>query len=41
MLKAALAKLAQSDAVKRYLSQQQRFMEDDAREGAKPCAVRQ
>jgi hypothetical protein len=39
LLKAALAKLAQSDAVKRYLSQQQRFMEDDAREGAKPCAA--
>jgi mono/diheme cytochrome c family protein len=40
MLKAALAKLAQSDAVKRYLSQQQRFMDDAARDGADPCAAR-
>lgn len=40
MLKAAFAKAAQSDIVKRYLSQQQRFMEGADRENIKGCESR-
>ena len=39
-LKAAVAKAAQSDIVKRYLSQQRRFMEDAGREGTDGCGAR-
>ena len=37
MLKAALKQAAQSDAVKQYLSQQQRFLDDVNRGGAEGC----
>jgi hypothetical protein len=37
MLKAAIAKAAQSDVVKRYLSQQQRFLEGPERDG---CGIK-
>ena len=38
MLKAALKQAAQSDAVKQYLSQQQRFLDDVNRDTADACA---
>jgi mono/diheme cytochrome c family protein len=37
MLKAAIAKAAQSDVVKRYLAQQQRYLDESGREGAESC----
>jgi mono/diheme cytochrome c family protein len=37
-LKAALAKIKESDVLKRYLSQQQRFLADVNRESADPCS---
>jgi mono/diheme cytochrome c family protein len=39
MLKAALKQAAQSDAVKQYLAQQQRFMDDMRRDGAEGCGA--
>jgi hypothetical protein len=39
MLKAAIAKVAQSDAFKNYLAEQKRFMEEAGREGAGGCAA--
>lgn len=39
-LKEAISKVLQSDAVKRYMAEQKRFMEDPTREGADPCAAR-
>lgn len=39
-LKAAIAKVMQSDAVKQMMAEQKRFMEDPARDGADPCAAR-
>jgi mono/diheme cytochrome c family protein len=38
-LKQAISKVMESDAVKRYMAEQKRFMEDPAREGADPCAA--
>ena len=38
MLKAALKQAAQSDAVKQYLAQQQRFMDDVNSDTADACA---
>ena len=40
MLKQAISNAMQSDAVKRYMAEQKRFMEDPTRDGADPCAVR-
>ena len=39
-LKQAIPNAMQSDAVKRYVAEQKRFMEDPSREGADPCAAR-
>ena len=38
MLKAALKQAAQSDAVKQYLSQQQRFLDEVNRDAGDACA---
>ena len=37
MVKAAVAKVAQSDIVKRYFSEQQRFLNGEARDDADPA----
>ncbi len=39
-LKEAISKVVQSDAVKNYMAEQKRFMDDPTREGADPCAAR-
>jgi mono/diheme cytochrome c family protein len=39
-IKAAIGKVMESDAAKRYIAEQKRFMEDPAREGIDPCAVK-
>jgi mono/diheme cytochrome c family protein len=39
-LKQAISNAMQSDAVKRYVAEQKRFMEDPSREGADPCAAK-
>lgn len=39
-IKEAVAKVAQSEAIKNYFAEQKRFMDDPARDGADPCAAR-
>jgi hypothetical protein len=39
-LKTAIGKVLESDAAKRYIAEQKRFMDDPTRDGADPCTAR-